>query len=230
MIVYVACEPKRASTKFTKLRDCTTSQGELFIVEGDSAGGSFIQCRDPRKHAIFPLKGKIPSVANVKDILKNKEINELIQSLGTGVGPHFDVNKLKYEKVICAADADADGYHIASLLTLVLAVLVPDVIKNGHYYIATTPLYAVTKGKSFVPLWTKEELAKARTKNEPISRFKGLGELSPHQLKVSVIDERTRRLAKVEFSKNMNKMLKLFSDVAEKRKLLEDESINTEGE
>jgi len=221
---------KRAATKFTKLRDCTTNQGELFIVEGDSAGGSFIQCRDPRKHAIFPLKGKIPSVANVKDILKNKEINELIQSLGTGVGPHFDVSKLKYEKVICAADADADGYHIASLLTLVLAVLVPDVIKNGHYYIATTPLYAVTKGKSFVPLWTKEELAKARTKNEPISRFKGLGELSPHQLKVSVIDERTRRLVKVEFSKNMNKMLKLFSDVAEKRKLLENESINVEGE
>lgn len=221
---------KRASTKFTKLRDCTTSHGELFVVEGDSAGGSFIQCRDPRKHAILPLKGKIPSVTNVKDVLKNKEINELIQSLGTGVGPHFDISKLKYEKVICAADADADGFHIASLLTLVLAVLVPDIIKNGHYYIATTPLYAITKGKNFVPLWSKEELNKARSKNELISRFKGLGELSPHQLKVAIIDERTRKLVKVSYSKNMSRMLKLFSDVVEKRKLLKDESITVEGE
>ena len=216
---------KRASTKFTKLRDCTSTNGELFITEGDSAGGSLLQCRDPRIHAVLPLKGKIPSIVNAKEILKNQEIGELIQALGTGVGPHFDVSKLKYNKVICAADADFDGYHIFCLLTIILAVLVPDIVKNGNYYLAQTPLYAINKGKTFIPLWTKDELEKAKKKGESITRFKGLGELSPWQLKICLLDNNTRHLTKVKYSKNIDEVLKLFSDVNEKRKLLADDSI-----
>lgn len=212
---------KRASTKFTKLRDCTSVHGELFITEGDSAGGSLLQCRDPRSHAVLPLKGKIPSIVNAKEILKNQEIGELIQALGTGVGPHFDMSRLKYNKVICSADADEDGAHIFCLLTIILANLVPDIIKNGHYYLAQTPLYAINKGKTFVPLWTKDELDKARKKGEPITRFKGLGELSPWQLKICLLDHGTRHLVKVTYSKDIDQIMKLFSDVSEKRKLLE---------
>jgi DNA gyrase subunit B len=211
---------KRASTKFTKLRDCTDNKGELFIVEGDSAGGSFIACRDPRRHAIFPLRGKIPSIVNAKDILKNKEVGELIQALGTGVGPHFDISGLKYEKVICATDADEDGGHIFCLLTIILANLVPDVIKNGHYYLVQTPLYAMTEGKQFVPLWTEKQIQKVREKKKKISRFKGLGELNPDQLKVCAIDEKTRKLIPIRFSDNLDEIMKLFSDVNTKRKLL----------
>jgi len=211
---------KRASTRFTKLRDCTGSSGELFIVEGDSAGGSFISCRDPRRHAIFPLRGKIPSIVNAKEILKNKEVGELIQALGTGVGPHFDISGLKYEKIICATDADEDGGHIFCLLTIILANLVPEIIKKGHYYLVQTPLYAINEGNSFIPLWTEKDLRIAREQKRKISRFKGLGELNPNQLKACAIDEKTRRLIPIEFSKNLDEVMKLFNDVNEKRKLL----------
>ncbi len=211
---------RRASTKFTKLRDCTSRNGELFIVEGQSASGSLIQCRNPRTHAVLPLKGKIPNVSNTKDILKNKEVGELIQALGTGVGPDFDISKLRYDKVICACDSDPDGSHIASLITMLLAVLVPEVIRQGKYYIAHTPLFAINEGKIFIPLWTDKEVRNAMEKNRNISRFKGLGELSPHQLKFCLVDEKKRRLIPLTFSSNINKLIKLFSEADEKRKLL----------
>ena len=215
---------KRVSTKLTKLRDCQSNKGELFICEGDSASGSIIQCRDPKIHAILPLKGKIPSIANTtKEILKNTEISELIQSLGTGVGPHFNIGGLKYDKIICAVDADADGGHIFCLLVIAMANLVPDVVKNGHLYLATTPLYAINKGKTFIPLWTEQDLTKAKAKNESISRFKGLGELSPWQIKICLLDPTLRKLTKVEYSKDLNNIMKLFQDVNAKRDLLKGE-------
>ncbi len=211
---------KRASTKFTKLRDCTGSNGELYVVEGDSAGGGFIECRNSKIHAILPLRGKIPSIANKDEILKNKEINELISSLGTGVGPNFDITKLKYDKIICTTDPDADGGHIFCLMVIALAVLVPEIIKTGHFYLSIVPLYAINKGKTFIPLWTQEELSKARQQNESITRIKGLGELNPWQLKICCIDEKTRKLERVEYSENLDKILQLFSDVNLKRELL----------
>lgn len=214
---------KRASTKFTKLRDCTGNNGELYVVEGDSAGGGFIECRSSKTHAVLPLKGKIPSIVNKEDILSNKEISELIGSLGTGIGPNFDITKLKYSKIICATDPDADGGHIFSLMTIALANLVPEVIKHGHFYIAMIPLYAVNKSKVFIPLWTQEELTKARKDNEPIIRIKGLGELNPWQLKICCLDEKTRRLIKVNFSKDLPKIMGLFTDVNKKRELLKME-------
>jgi len=216
-----AANGKRASTKFTKLRDCSSKAGELFIVEGDSAGGGFVSCRNPRIHAVLPLRGKIPSAANAKDILKNKEIAELIGSLGTGVGPNFDLSKLKYDKVICATDADSDGHHIFCLLTLVLAMLVPDIIKNGHYYLAETPLYAINDKRTFKPIWTEKQLEAAKKTGKHITRYKGLGELNPDQLKVVTLDEKTRRLIPIEYTSDIDQMIKLFSSADEKRKLLE---------
>ncbi len=211
---------KRAATKFTKLRDCTSKLGELFIVEGDSAGGGFVDCRDPKKHAILPLRGKIPSAANAKNILQNKEVGELIQSLGTGVGPDFNLKNLKYSKIICATDADEDGYHIFCLVTLVLAVLVPEVIKAGKYFFVQTPLWAINEKKAFIPLWKDEDVTKAKEKNRRLTRLKGLGELNPDQLKVVAISS-GRKLIPITFTKDMDKMIKLFSDAGEKRNLLQ---------
>jgi len=212
---------KRASTKFTKLRDCTSRNGELFITEGQSASGSLIQCRDPRIHAVLPLKGKVPNISNAKDILNNKEIGELIQSLGTGVGPDFHISKLRYDKIICATDADPDGSHIASLITMVLAVLVPEIIKKQKYYIARTPLFAINEGKTFIPLWTEKEVKEAIQNKKNVSRFKGLGELNPSQLKVCLVDKSTRKLVQLSFTNNLKKLTKLFSESSEKRDLLE---------
>jgi DNA gyrase subunit B len=214
---------RRVSTKFTKLADCSSRNGELFIVEGDSAGGSFKQCRNPAIHAILPLKGKIPSVVNKKEILKHKEIGELIEALGTGSGPHFKLENLRYDKIISAPDADEDGKHIFCLLAIALATLVPEVIKAGKFYLAETPLYAINdkKNKRFIPLWTPEELQKARDVNESIIRVKGLGELNPDQLKVCALDIPSRRLIQVNYSSNFSKLLELFSDVNKKRELLD---------
>ena len=212
---------KRASTKFTKLRDCTRRDGELYIVEGDSAGGSIIQTRNAKIHAVLPLRGKsIPNATTKKDILNNKEVQELIMAIGTGVGPHFRLKKLRYSKIICATDADHDGAHIACLVSMAMAILLPEIIQSGHYYIAQTPLYAINEKKVFKPLWSEDELNVAREANKQITRFKGLGELSPHQLKICLLDEGTRHLTPVTFSENMDDLIKLFSSAEEKRKLV----------
>jgi len=212
---------RRASTKFTKLRDCTSRFGELYIVEGESAGGSILQTRDPSKHAILPLKGKsIPNVTGNKNILQNKEVSELIMAMGCGIEPQFNLNNLRYDKIICATDADSDGSHIACLVTMVMAILVPEVVRSGRYFIAQTPLFAINEGKNFIPLWNNEELEKARKDNRKIQRYKGLGEMNPSQLKVCLLDEKTRLLTRVNYSKQIDNLIKLFSSAEEKRKLV----------
>lgn len=211
---------KRSSTKLTKLRDCSGSHGELFIVEGDSAGGGFIECRDARRHAILPLRGKIPSIVNTSEILKNTEIKDLIQALGCGIGPDFDISKLRYDKIICTVDPDADGGHIFCLLTIVLAELVPEIIKQGRYYLAQIPLYSISKGNTFLPIWTEEELTNARNNKDNVLRIKGTGELNSWQLKICCLDEKTRKLLKVKYTNNLTKIMELFSNVNKKRELL----------
>jgi len=214
---------KRASTKFTKLRDCTSRLGELFIVEGDSAGGSIIQSRDPKIHAILPLKGKsIPNVTVKKNILENIQVGELIRAIGVGIGSECDITKIRYDKIICATDADADGSHIACLLSMVMAMLQPEVVKAGKYYIARTPLFAINEKKKFVPLWTDAELEKARKENRTIQRYKGLGEMNPWQLKISLLDVPTRNLVPVTYPENIESLIKLFSSADEKRKLVNE--------
>jgi len=212
---------RRASTQFTKLRDCTSRNGELYIVEGDSAGGSIIQSRNPKIHAILPLRGKsIPNVTTKKNILENKEVGELIKALGTGVGPDFDISKIRYDKIICSTDADHDGNHIACLVSMVIGIMIPEIVKAGKYFIAQTPLFAINEGKTFIPLWSEKELEKARSKGRKITRFKGLGELSPHQLKICLLDEPTRNLIPIEYSKDIHALETLFSSAEEKRKLV----------
>jgi DNA gyrase subunit B len=212
---------RRASTQFTKLRDCTSRQGELYIVEGDSAGGSIIQSRNPKIHAILPLKGKsIPNVTTKKNILENKEVGELVKALGTGVGPEFDISNIRYSKIICATDADHDGHHIACLVTMVIGILMPEIIKNGNYYLAQTPLFAINEGKTFIPLWNDVDVEKARAKGRTIQRYKGLGEMNPIQLKACLLDEETRNLTQIDYSEDINQLVKLFSSAEEKRKLV----------
>lgn len=211
----------RLLTKFSKLRDCISRQGsELFIVEGQSAEGSLVQCRDPNIHAILPLKGKIPSVVSKKDITLNKEISEIISAIGTGIEPHFNLSKLRYEKVIILTDYDEDGKHITCLLLALIAFLMPKLIESGKVYICETPLYAINTNKKFEPLWTKEELEEARKNKETITRYKGLGEFNPNQLKIFALGA-NRKLTKVNPPKKIDDIFSLFSNVSEKRKLLE---------
>ncbi len=212
---------RRASTQFTKLRDCTSREGELYIVEGDSAGGSIILSRDPRLHAVLPLKGKsIPNITTKKNILENKEVGELVRALGTGIEPQFNLSKLRYDRIICATDADFDGFHIACLVSMVIAILTPGIIKAGKYFIAQTPLFAIKEKKTFIPLWTDKKVELARSKGRNIQRYKGLGEMNPSELKVCLLDEGTRNLIPITYSKNMNDLIKLFSSPEEKRKLV----------
>jgi DNA gyrase subunit B len=214
---------RRASTKFTNLRDCSQPNGELYIVEGLSAGGTIIQARDPKKHAVLPLRGKsIPNITSAKNILKNKEVKELISALGMGVDPHCDINDLRYDRVVCSTDADPDGAHIACLLTMAIAILVPDLIREGKYFIARTPLFAINEKRKFKPLWTEKQLTKARNDKRTISRFKGLGELNPNQLKICLLQESTRHHVRVKYSDNMDELLKLFSSVDAKRELVSE--------
>ena len=216
-------EGRKASTKFTKLRDCTSNVDcELFICEGDSAAGGLISCRNPSKHAVLPLKGKIPSAVTKKDILKNKEITELIQSQGTGFGKDFDIARLKYQKIIISTDADPDGGHIGSLLIMVYAILMPEIIQGGYLYIARTPLYAINEKTTFIPIWDDESLEAARVEKRNITRFKGLGELNPDQLKICLINEDTRKLIPVTWSNDLQKIVNLFLSSAEKLRLMEE--------
>lgn len=187
--------------------------------------GTLTESRDPSIHAILPLKGKIPSIMNKETVLKNKETKELIQTLGTGIGSDFDITKLRYNKIIGLMDADPDGSHIFVLLAMILYNLVPEIIKQGHFYLARTPLRAINEKNIFIPLWTTEEYEEALRNNRNITRFKGLGELNPWQLKICALDESTRRLIQVQYPEDGNSLMKLFEEVDEKRKLLTNDDI-----
>ncbi len=216
---------KRGSVKFTKLKDCSSSNGELFIAEGDSAGGGLVDERDPSIHAILPLKGKIPSIVNKDLLLKNNEVKEIIQAIGTGIGPDFDISKMRYAKVIGALDADPDGGHIFCLLSMMMLKILPEVVKEGRFYLIRTPLRAINEKKYFKPLWTEEEFQNALKEKRKITRFKGLGELNPWQLKICALDENTRRLIQVNYPQNPDTLFSLFYDVEERRKLLVNDEI-----
>ncbi|XWN30607.1 MAG: DNA topoisomerase IV subunit B [Devosia sp.] len=202
---------RRSATRKTrlpgKLADCTQSQAagtEIFIVEGDSAGGSAKQARQRATQAVLPLRGKILNVANAPrdKVAANQQLSDLILALGCGSRKDFDLSKLRYERVIIMTDADVDGAHIASLLITFFYREMPQLIDAGHLFLAVPPLYKLTQGARTV--YARDdahriELLKSfkGDKKIEVGRFKGLGEMMPAQLKETTMDPATRTLLKV---------------------------------
>ena len=218
-------EARSLSGKLTPAQARNPKINELFIVEGNSAGGTAKKSRDCKFQAILPLRGKIINTekATSADIFKNEEINTMIHCIGAGYGSDFQIKDINYDKVIIMTDADDDGAHIQCLLLTFFYRFMKPLIEEGHLYIAMPPLYKVDFGKNHIYCWTNEEL-KAATKNKEnykVQRYKGLGEMNPEPLWETTMDPDRRNLIKVSINDAVlaeKRVSVLMGDVVEPRK------------
>lgn len=221
-----------------KLLDCRSKDAdgaELFIVEGDSAGGTAANGRDSHYQAVLPLRGKILNTESlaVSKILTNQEVTNIVETLGTGIGPNFDIHKLRYSRIILLMDADSDGYHITTLLLTFFFRHMPELIRSGKLYLAQPPLYRISYGNEFK--YARDDAEKeafvaglpANRKYE-VQRFKGLGEMDAKQLKETTLDPTKRMLLRVDVDSQIEAdrtfAQLLGKDASERYKLIMEES------
>ena len=220
-----------------KLTDCISNdptKTEIFIVEGDSAGGSAVEGRNSTYQAILPLGGKMLNVEKAREdkVYGNDKLTPVIIALGTGIGEHFDIEKLRYDKIVIMADADVDGSHIRTLLLTFFFRYMPQLIETGHIYLAQPPLYRVAKGKQHFDAFTDEEKAMYIEKlggSADVQRYKGLGEMNPEQLWETTLDPEKRTLLRVtmldaQIADETFTML-MGDEVEPRRKFIEENAI-----
>lgn len=220
-----------------KLADCTEKDPEkceIFIVEGDSALGPAKNCRNPKYQAVMPLRGKVLNVekARIDHIYQNKEIQGMITAFGTGIHDDFDISKLRYNKIIIMTDADVDGAHIATLMLTFLYRFMPELIKQGHVFLAQPPLFYIRKNKKLYYAYNDEErdkLLETVGKDADVQRFKGLGEMEDQELSETTMDPETRTLLRVNMTDDARSDLDLtfttlMGDQVEPRRIFIEEN------
>ncbi len=220
-----------------KLKDCISddpTKTEIFIVEGDSAGGSAVEGRNSTYQAILPLWGKMLNVekARVDKVYGNDKLTPVIVALGTGIGENFDISKLRYDKIVIMADADVDGSHIRTLLLTFFFRYMPELIETGHIYLAQPPLFRVAKGKRYFDAFTDEERDRYIEElggNVDVQRYKGLGEMNPEQLWETTLDPEHRTMLKVTMADaaiaDETFTILMGEEVEPRRKFIEENAI-----